>query len=129
MVHVRELINGVRRGSRTRWRSVLYDMLYDRCTWSRSEREGRWVRASIDFPSLVRDLRQARGLTQEQLAREVGVTFSTVNGWENGRHQPIPALASRLVAMAEKAGVRRPLLSSPKERARVGRKHTRGAGT
>jgi transcriptional regulator with XRE-family HTH domain len=87
------------------------------------------VRTSIDYPSLVRDIRQARGLTQEQLAREVGVTFSTVNGWENGRHQPIPALASRLVAMADEAGIRRPLRSSPKERARAGRGHTPGART
>ena len=41
-----------------------------------------------------------RGLTQEGLARELGVSFATVNGWENGRHRPIPALAERLAEMA-----------------------------
>ena len=38
----------------------------------------------IAIPSLVKRLRQRLGLTQEQLAHEVGVTFSTVNQWENG---------------------------------------------
>jgi transcriptional regulator with XRE-family HTH domain len=61
--------------------------------------------SGIDFPVLVRDLRQALGLTQEQLARELSVTFSTVNGWENGRHRPIPALASRLLNLAGRARV------------------------
>ncbi|MBN2565593.1 MAG: helix-turn-helix transcriptional regulator [Candidatus Eisenbacteria bacterium] len=37
------------------------------------------------------------GLTQEQFAREVGVTFSTVNQWENGRRRPQPYLLRRLL--------------------------------
>ena len=80
---------------------VLYDLLYD-------VPAGRDVNESVDFPSLVKDLRQVRGLTQEQLAREVGVTFSTINGWENGKHQPIPVLATRLLEMAREAGIRKP---------------------
>lgn len=58
-----------------------------------------------DFPVLIRRLRQVRGLTQEQLAREIGVTFSTVNCWENGKHVPMPALGRRLIEMAAAAGV------------------------
>ena len=60
---------------------------------------------AINFQALVRELRRARGLTQERLARELNVTFGTVNGWENGRHRPIPALGARLVEMAREAGV------------------------
>lgn len=41
-----------------------------------------------------------RGLTQEGLAHQLGVSFATVNGWENGRHRPIPALARKLEEMA-----------------------------
>jgi transcriptional regulator with XRE-family HTH domain len=58
-----------------------------------------------DVPTLIRGIRAARGLTQEALARELRVTFSTVNGWENGRHRPIPALARRLVDLAADAGL------------------------
>ena len=60
---------------------------------------------SVDYPALVKGIRAARGLTQEQLARELEVTFATVNGWENGRHQPIQALASLLMRMARDAGI------------------------
>jgi len=59
----------------------------------------------IDFTALVREIRQALHITQEQLARELQVTFGTVNGWENGRHRPIPALARSLVALAEASKV------------------------
>lgn len=41
------------------------------------------------------------GLTQEQFAREVGVTFSTVNLWENGHRRPQPYLLKRLLEMKE----------------------------
>jgi transcriptional regulator with XRE-family HTH domain len=60
---------------------------------------------SISFPTLVREIRRARQLTQEQLARELQVTFSTVNGWENGKHRPIPVLAKRLLEMAADSNV------------------------
>lgn len=50
---------------------------------------------------LVKRLRQRMGLTQEQFAREVGVTFSTVNLWENGHRRPQPYLLKRLLEMKE----------------------------
>ena len=39
-------------------------------------------------PSAIRDARQRLGLTQEQFAHALGVTFSTVNRWENGHVIP-----------------------------------------
>ncbi len=50
-----------------------------------------------DVAGLVKRLRDRMGLTQEQFAREVGVTFSTVNLWENGRRRPQPYLLRRLL--------------------------------
>jgi len=55
--------------------------------------------AVIDIPALVKGLRERLGLTQEQFAHEVGVTFSTVNQWENGRRRPQPFLLKRLLEM------------------------------
>jgi transcriptional regulator with XRE-family HTH domain len=52
-------------------------------------------------PVFVKRLRRRLRLTQEQFAREVGVAFSTVNQWENGRRQPQPFLLKRLRDMAE----------------------------
>ncbi len=52
-----------------------------------------------DVGELVKRLRERMGLTQEQFAREVGVTFSTVNLWENGHRRPQPYLLRRLLEM------------------------------
>lgn len=60
--------------------------------------------AAINIPALVKGLRQRLGLTQEQFAHAVGVTFCTVNQWENGRRQPQPFLLTRLRDMAAASG-------------------------
>ena len=46
----------------------------------------------------LRDLRRRLGLSQEQLARRLGVSFATVNRWESGRTQ---ISAKSLAALAE----------------------------
>lgn len=43
-----------------------------------------------EISKTIKDLRVSLGLTQEQLAAKVGVTFSTINRWENGRGKPSP---------------------------------------
>lgn len=53
----------------------------------------------IDIPQLVKSLRERMALTQEQFAQAVGVTFSTVNQWENGHRRPQPFLLKRLIEM------------------------------
>ncbi|MCP4682420.1 MAG: helix-turn-helix transcriptional regulator [Desulfobacterales bacterium] len=39
---------------------------------------------------IIKEIRVSLGLTQEQFAAKIGVTFSTVNRWENGRGAPSP---------------------------------------
>lgn len=45
-----------------------------------------------EYPRLwgqnIRAIRKARGMTQEQLARSVGVTTPTVSRWESGQVVP-----------------------------------------
>jgi len=52
-----------------------------------------------DIPSLVKCLRKQLGLTQAQFAQELGVSFSTINQWENDRRRPQPVLLERLRAI------------------------------
>jgi putative transcriptional regulator len=54
-----------------------------------------------DIPGLIRELRHRLDLTQEQFAQEVGVTYSTVNHWENGKRVPLPFLVKRLFEMKQ----------------------------
>lgn len=53
-------------------------------------------------PFLVKRLRSALGMTQEQFAKELGITFSTVNTWENGKRTPQPFLMRRLLELDTK---------------------------
>jgi transcriptional regulator with XRE-family HTH domain len=73
----------------------------------------------------VKGIREARGLTQEQLARELEVTFGTVNGWENGKHRPIRALASRLLQMASEARITPQVPTRNAAQGRRPKKHSR----
>lgn len=45
---------------------------------------------SEDLSQLVKSLRELLGLSQEKLASRLGVTFSSVNRWENGHTKPSP---------------------------------------
>ena len=56
---------------------------------------------SQDIPSLVLRIRKATGWTQEQLAQEIGVSFSTVNSWERGRRTPQPFLLKILLELLD----------------------------
>ena len=48
------------------------------------------------MPQLVRKLRERTGLTQERFAAKLGVTFPTINRWENGRAKPSPLAMQRI---------------------------------
>ena len=58
----------------------------------------------MDSPvaDMIRKLRDKLSLTQEQFAAKVGVTWSTVNRWENGRGKPWP-LAMRRIEELQRA--------------------------
>jgi len=53
--------------------------------------------------SMIRNLRLEIGLTQEQFAAKVGVTFSTVNRWESGKSKPSPLAMRQVKALEERA--------------------------
>lgn len=44
----------------------------------------------------IKELRESLGMTQEQFAREIGVSFSTVSRWETGRGKPSPLARRRI---------------------------------
>ena len=49
----------------------------------------------------IRRLRQELNMTQESFAHEIGVTFATVNRWENGRTIP-NKVAQKVLLLLEK---------------------------
>jgi putative transcriptional regulator len=52
--------------------------------------------SDLSVPSLVRETRQQLKLSQAKFAAQLGVSFQTVNRWENGRANPSPLALERL---------------------------------
>ncbi len=57
-----------------------------------------------DIPLLIRELRERTGLTQEKFAAKLGVTFPTINRWENGRAKPSPLAMQRIEELLRNMG-------------------------
>jgi putative transcriptional regulator len=55
-----------------------------------------------DYPSLVKEVRRQLALSQEDLARELGVSYATVNRWENGLSKPSKLARAQLDAFCER---------------------------
>ncbi len=49
-----------------------------------------------DTSKMIKELRADLGLTQEQFAAKLGVTYSTINRWENKKGNPSPLAVLRI---------------------------------
>jgi DNA-binding transcriptional regulator YiaG len=55
---------------------------------------------------LLRELRHRLGdVSQEHLARQVGVSWSTISRWENGKGVPSPLAREKLLALLKEKGL------------------------
>ena len=59
----------------------------------------------MDFSIVVKGIRQECYLSQQALAKELGVSFSTVNRWEKSKSIPNYQTMKRLVAYCKKMNV------------------------
>ena len=58
-------------------------------------------RKDNELAKTIRNLRAKLGLTQEQFAAKIGVTWSTVNRWENSRGRPSPLAMRQIEELQE----------------------------
>ena len=42
----------------------------------------------MDFPAVVKYVREKMHMSQEDLARAINVSFASINRWENGKNRP-----------------------------------------
>ncbi len=54
-----------------------------------------------DISKTIIGIRQFKGWSQERLAQEIGVSFSTINSWERGRRKPQPFLERAIMKLAK----------------------------
>ena len=63
--------------------------------------------SDMPLPELLRTLRKRLGgVSQEQLAHRMGVTWSTINRWENGRGEPSPLARRKLDELLQEVGLK-----------------------
>ena len=62
------------------------------------------MNATPDITKLVRELRALTGLTQEKFAAKLGVTYPSINRWENGRAKPSPLAMRQLEELLRSHG-------------------------
>ena len=55
----------------------------------------------MDYSNLIKILRNKLILTQTELADLLKVSFSSVNRWENGKHEPTTKIKRKIVELCE----------------------------
>jgi type I restriction enzyme M protein len=61
-----------------------------------------------DVPQILRKIRKTLDITQEQLAQRLGVSFATVNEWENGKRKPSPLARAAIEQLVKETGIKLP---------------------
>lgn len=55
----------------------------------------------MDYKFLIRELRNKLVLSQEELANLLGVSFASVNRWENGHHEPTIKVKRKILELCK----------------------------
>jgi DNA-binding transcriptional regulator YiaG len=62
---------------------------------------------AVDQPqlaNLVRETRQRLKLSQAEFAARLGVSFQSINRWENGRTKPLPIALKQIESLLNQMG-------------------------
>ena len=59
----------------------------------------------MEFPNSVKHLRQSLGMSQEELAHALNVSYVTINRWENGKTEPNKMAKMVFYTFCEQRGV------------------------
>lgn len=59
----------------------------------------------MDYVKLLKKIREKELLSQTELAEKLGVSFVSVNRWENGRHQPSYKAKRKIVSVCKEDGI------------------------
>ena len=57
------------------------------------------------YSELIKKLRVKMKLTQEEFAQVLGVSFSSINRWENSWHEPTVKVKKKLDALFKEYGI------------------------
>ncbi len=61
---------------------------------------------NIDYPATIIKLRAILNLSQAALAELLGVSFTSVNRWENGKYQPTKVAKEKIRLICEEKNIK-----------------------
>jgi len=59
----------------------------------------------MDYQKIVKQLRTKLILSQEELAKLLGVSFASINRWETGKHEPTIKVKRKIVALCKENNI------------------------
>ena len=59
----------------------------------------------MDFPTAVKYAREKIGMSQEEMAHALKISFATINRWENGKTHPNKMARSVFLDFCEQHGI------------------------
>ena len=59
----------------------------------------------MTIDEILKEIRKILSISQEQLARELKISFTTINRWENGRRKPSQLAKMRLSEYCADKGI------------------------
>ena len=60
----------------------------------------------LNYPQMIIKLRVKMNMSQEELAKELDVSFQSVNRWENGKFEPTKLAKAKLDELFEKYDIK-----------------------
>ena len=59
----------------------------------------------MSFQKELKKVREQLGMTQSELGKAIGVSFSSINRYENGRHFPTPIVPNAIQTYFHSRGI------------------------
>lgn len=60
----------------------------------------------FNYAKKIKEYRERKFLTQQELAEKLGVTYVSICRWETGKFEPTIKIKKKLVALFEEAGMK-----------------------
>ena len=71
---------------------------------------------NIDYPATIIKLRAILNLSQAALAELLGVSFTSVNRWENGKYEPTRLIKEKIRLLCEQNNILMEVVKNDKQK-------------
>lgn len=59
----------------------------------------------MNWPKTIKAIRDKNFITQTELAEQLGVSFASVNRWEQGHHEPTMKAKRKIAQICRESGI------------------------